>query len=387
MTTVCSCYNVLRWLNKKRREATRKLTVSFAMRDGHAKRTLPGKLHSVLLVTTSRGIGDSLYVMGLAKLLRERGVHMYIAALNEHCALYERSKLFEDVYELGVDDCPNLPFSAVVDLEYVNVNHWRLRRDFLKGSNGCRITTSPFCRTLSFYDDFVDYALVAHISERLALVAQKLLRDSSIERIMPHVVTDEASEAEAETFLRELPEEKPIVYLNTRAGDDDRWFGKIQTASLLSHIGNRYDVTTVLLPPDDDPCYFKYPGVVRLKSMSFSGFCSFLRRVQFVATPDTSVTHVAAAFDIPCLTVFPPNDRDYFKEYGAWEAWGALSSISTTLHPDASDLAVDRFGFANRLPKPALTIPSHEIINAFDKLADRSGVLPIKVSDETGPLS
>ena len=387
MTKACSCYNVLRWLNKKRREATRKLTVSLSMRDGHAKRTLPGKLHSVLLVTTSRGIGDSLYVMGLAKLLRERGITVYVAALHEHGPLYERSKLFEDVYELGVDDCPNLPFSAVVDLEYVNVNHWRLRRDFLKGSNGCRITTSPFCRTLSFYDDFVDYALVAHIAERLALVAQKLLRDPSIERIMPHVVTDEASEAEAETFLRELPEEKPIVYLNTRAGDDDRWFGKIQTAALLSHVVNRYDATVVLLPPDDDPCYFKYPGVVRLKSMSFSGFCSFLRRVRFVATPDTSVTHVAAAFDIPCLTVFPPNDRDYFKEYGAWEAWGALSTVSTTLHPDASDLAVDRFGFANRLPKPALTIPSHEIISAFDKLADRSGVLPITVSDETGPLS
>lgn len=383
----CSCYNALRWLNKKRREATRKLTVSFLMRDEHAKRTLPGKLHSVLLVTTSRGIGDSLYVMGLAKLLRERGAGVYVAALHEHGPLYERSKLFEDVYELGVDNCPNLPFSAVVDLEYVNVNHWRLRRDFLKGSNGCRITTSPFCRKLSFYDDFVDYAKVAHISERLALVAQKLLRDTSIERILPHVVTDEASEEEAEAFCNELPEGKPIVYLNTRAGDDDRWFGKVQVTALLEHITTRHDVMTVLLPPDDDPCYFKYPGVVRLKAMSFSGFCSFLRRTQFVATPDTSVTHVAAAFDIPCLTVFPPNDRDYFKEYGAWEAWGALSSVSTTLHPDAPDLAVDWFGFANRLPKPALMIPSHVLVQAFDELADRSGVLPMKVSEEMGILS
>lgn len=332
MTKACSCYNALRWLNKKRREATRKLTVSLSMRDGHAKRTLPGKLHSVLLVTTSRGIGDSLYVMGLAKLLRERGVHMYIAALNEHCALYERSKLFEDVYELGVDDCPNLPFSAVVDLEYVNVNHWRLRRDFLKGSNGCRFTTSPFCRTLSFYDDFVDYALVAHISERLALVAQKLLRDSSIERILPHVVTDEASEEEAEAFLNELPEGKPIVYLNTRAGDDDRWFGKIQTAALLSHVVNRYDATVVLLAPDDDPCYFKYSGVVRLKSMSFSGFCSFLRRVRFVATPDTSVTHVAAAFDIP-LSDGVPSERSGLLQ--GIRGLGSLGCALVDLHDAA----------------------------------------------------
>lgn len=384
MTKACSCYNALRWLNKKRREATRKITVSLSMRDGHAKRTLPGKLHSVLLVTTSRGIGDSLYVMGLAKLLRERGVHMYIAALNEHCALYERSKLFEDVYALGADDCPNLPFSAVVDLEYVNVNHWRLRRDFLKGSNGCRITTSPICRTLPFYDDYVDYAPVAHVSERMALVAQKLLKESSIERIWPHVVTDDASEREAEKFLNTLDRGKPLLYVNTRAGDDDRWFGKIQTTALLAHITNRYDATVVLLSPDDDPCYFKYPGVVRLKSMSFPGFCSFLRHCDFVVTPDTSVTHVAAAFDIPCLTVFPPNDRDYFKQYGAWEAWGALSSVSTTLHPDAPDLAVDRFGFANRLPKPALTIPSHVLVGAFDELADRSGVLPKKIPDETG---
>lgn len=354
------------------------------MRDGHAKRTLPGKQHSVLLVTTSRGIGDSLYVMGLAKLLRERGITVYVAALHEHGPLYERSKLFEDVYELGVDDCPNLPFSAVVDLEYVNVNHWRLRRDFLKGSNGCRITTSPICRKIPFYDAYVDYSQTAHISERLALVAQTLLRDSSIRRILPHVVTDDASEREAQAFLDELPEGKPILYFNTRAGDDDRWFGKTQTMSMLAHVTARYDVTTVLLAPDDDPRYFLFPGVVRLKSMSFPGFCSFLRRVGFVVTPDTSVTHVAAAFDIPCMTVFPPNDRDYFKEYGAWEAWGALSSVSTTIHPDAPDLAVDRFGFANRLPKPAVSIPSHMLIGALDGLAERSDALPSKKPDETG---
>ena len=384
MTKACSCYNALRWLNKKRREATRGLVVSYSMRDGHAKRSLPAKLHSVLLVSPSRGIGDSLYAMGLAKVLRERGVLVYAAVLPEHGALYERSNLFESVMKLGADACPNLPFSAVVDLEYVNVNHWRLRRDFLKGSNGCRITTSPICRKLPFYDDYVDYSKTAHISERLALVAQTLLRDSSIRRILPHAVTDDASEREAQAFLDALPEGKPILYFNTRAGDDDRWLGGIQTASMLAHITARYDVTTVLLAPDDDPRYFRFPGVVRLESMSFPGFCSFLRRVRFVVTPDTSVTHVAAAFDIPCMTVFPPNDRDYFKEYGAWEAWGALSSVSTTLHPDAPDLAVDRFGFANRLPKPAVSIPSHMLIGALDGLAERSGVIPSKKPDETG---
>lgn len=384
MTKACSCYNALRWLNKKRREATRGLVVSYSMRDGHDKRALPAKLHSVLLVSTSRGIGDSLYVMGLAKVLRERDVLVYAAVLPEHGALYERSNLFESVMRLGADACPNLPFSAVVDLEYVNVNHWRLRRDFLKGSNGCRITTSPICRKLPFYDEYVDYSRTAHISERLALVAQTLLRDFSIRRILPHVVTDDASELEALAFLEKLPEGKPILYFNTRAGDDDRWLGGIQTASMLGHITARYDVTTVLFAPDDDPRYFRFPGVVRLESMSFPGFCSFLRRVRFVVTPDTSVTHVAAAFDIPCMTVFPPNDRDYFKEYGAWEAWGALSSVSTTLHPDAPDLAVDRFGFANSLPRPVVSIPTHVLIGALDGLAERSGVLPSKSTDETG---
>ena len=206
MTKACSCYNALRWLNKKRREATRGLVVSYSMRDGHDKRALPAKLHSVLLVSTSRGIGDSLYVMGLAKVLRERDVLVYAAVLPEHGALYERSNLFESVMRLGADVCPNLPFSAVVDLEYVNVNHWRLRRDFLKGSNGCRITTSPICRKLPFYDEYVDYSRTAHISERLALVAQTLLRDFSIRRILPHVVTDDASELEALAFLEKLPE-------------------------------------------------------------------------------------------------------------------------------------------------------------------------------------
>lgn len=371
MTCTNNGYNLLRWLNKKRREALRKMKLVIGMRDGHPKTVLPKKVERVLLVSTSHGIGDALYVMGLAKVLHDRGVRLEVAALSQHTPLYERSHLFDRVYTVGRDKHSGAEYSAIVDLEFVNINHWRERRDFLKDSKGCRITTAPLCRDLPFYDDYLDYSKAAHVSERMRFVANKLLHESKTERVLPYLVTDEVSEVEANRFLEGLGTEKPIVYFNTRAGDEDRWFNKVQTMALLERLTAGKNWKVVLLPPDDDPCYFTLPDVVRWGGIDFSGFCSFLRHCHFVVTPDTSVTHVAGAWDVPCFTVFPPNDRDFFKEYGAWESWGAFSTLSTTFHPDAPDFRIDRFGFSNHRTQDASTIPVSVLTDALDAFLGR----------------
>lgn len=353
--------NLFRWLNKKRRDVLREIQLSLCMkrkRDGCT--TNPKLVDSVLFISPALGIGDSLYIIGMASLLKRRGVVSSIACLKQHCRRYRNSGFFRDVYDIEKNPPSDIKVSVVVDLEYRDAKNWRIRFNFMKDIQSYIFTTAPLCRNLSFYDDYIDYSRFGHYSRRLGEVCRKILKSEEEFTVFPLLVLDESSEKEAEREINELiPSEEDLkfVYLNSRAGDFDRWFSKEQTIAILEKILSQDGIHVFLQAPENESEYLISNRVSFLPKMSFEAFGAFLKKCCWVVTPDTSVTHVAACFDIPCLTFFPPNDRDFFKNYGAWEAWGTLSTISNTVHPDSDILMVDKYGFANVKPMSMKDIP------------------------------
>lgn len=360
-------------LNRKRKALQRLIPVRAAMPLFRHRAKKPAEIRHVLFVHTSGGTGDALYLLGLVRRLAANGIFSSIGTLRKHVPLFLRSGLFREVFALE-DDCPIVSdFDAAVDLEYVNHNHWELRIPVLKRLQGWRITTGPEMKNMPLYDEYVDYSVCPHVSERFALVCARLINAPTVPPITPYVPIDREAESEVEPFLRSLSGFGRIVYLNTQAGDEDRWFSKEQTIAMLKLLVHLPDTVVVVLPPTAEEItdYLVDTRVVALPKLCFPAFGAFVRSCAWTITPDTSVTHIAACFDKPCLTFFPPNDRDYFIEYGAWEAWGARSSICETVHPDAEDLAVDRYGIPNHPTLCASDIPINVLTGEIRRFARR----------------
>lgn len=365
----------LSWLNRKRKGAQRKLPIRLAMPLFRRHPQRPTVIKRVLFVHTSGGTGDALYVLGLVRRLASHGVVSSIGTLEKHLSIFSRSGQFREVFPLDGAPCNLSDFDMVIDLEYVNHNHWKLRIPVLKQMHCWRITTGPEMSRLPLYDEYIDYSKRRHISDRFALVCERILNESISPRVMPFVPTDKKAEEEAEAFLCSLAGYRRIVYLNTQAGDADRCFSKEQTIAMLKMLVKLPETVVVILPPtvEDSKDFLISPNVTLLPRFSFLAFGVFVRHCVWTITPDTSVTHVAACFDKPCLTFFPPNDRDYFIQYGAWETWGALSTISETVHPDAEDLTIDRYGTSNHRTLCASDISTSVLESEIRKFAKRLG--------------
>lgn len=354
-------YNFFRWLDKKRRESWKKRKIQRSISCNRGSVQYCGPAHNVLLLSTSKTSGDSLYLMGMGKLLREKGMEVSIACWDALVERYEKSNIFDKVYSLDREQYPGAPFSVVVDLECINFNHWDIRKDYLEHTEGYRITTSHLLKDCSFYDEFIDYSLIKHNSERLGKVCQKILNDDSVNKVYPFAKTNEYSDNVAESFVSAIANGRRIVYVNTRAGHDDRSFSVCQTRAILEVLKKRKEIVVVLLPPKAKAS-FSDDAVVLLPDFDFETFCAFIKRCNFVITPDTSVSHVADSFKVPCLTFFGANDRDYYKKYAAWEAWCPIYEKSKTIHPDCENIRIDRWGFSNCRAEPISAISQDLIV-------------------------
>ncbi len=90
---------------------------------------------------------------------------------------------------------------------------------------------------------------------------------------------------------------------------------------------------------------------------SFLGFCAVLKRCDFIVSVDTSVVHIASAYNIPVIAVFAPNDRDYYTQYAGGDVWGPLGDLSICEKFDDPDLAVHSYGLVNHKARDMDTIP------------------------------
>lgn len=367
----CNFRGFFRWLNKERRDWMRKLQLTLLMRDSREKHCFPKTIKQILFVSTSLGIGDALYILGLVRRLNEKGIHSSIACLDKHIEFYEKSGFLQNVYSVS-DSLPegHSEYSVIVDLEYRDAKNWKLRKKVIFGAQGYRFTTSPLCRALPFYDEYIDYSNEKHISQRLALIYQRITGDVQVKQIMPYSPVDADSLEKISAWINEVAKDKRLVYLNAQAGDKDRWFTEEQTLMLLRRLSCLDNIFVVVQPPEASDRYILGQNICLLPKMSFEALCALIGKCSFVVTPDTSVTHVAASFDVPCYTVFPPNDRDFFKEFGAWETWGALSTLSLTLHPDEDGLLIDRFGFSNYSTKSMSSLSCSEIEEGLQKFLE-----------------
>ncbi len=341
--------NFFRMLNRKRILAHRFRKIkSFDLgKPRNAPR--PSKVRKAALLVTAPMFGDSLFVAGLIKKLTESGIELAVYTktasfgLFSHLPFVRSDRLFGIETARGFEDALAFAPDVLADLEYASNRDFELRAALVRRLSCHCLCTAPYLRGLNLYDGYIDLAKCAHESIRMAEIFNAVVPGGKEVRIGPccHLANDSIAYAHAFASSLGLRGRK-LVYFNAVARKGSTTLSEEQASAII-----RY------LKTQDKDCFFvcnaeaveESENVRVLPKFGFNGFCAFLSLCDGIITPDTSVVHVASAFDIPILVIYPGNSLDPCKRYLVSQVWAPMSKIHVEFAPDSAGFHVDRFGY------------------------------------------
>lgn len=180
-----------------------------------------------------------------------------------------------------------------------------------------------------------------HIIDRLGMLLTVFGIDAKSETFRIRYVISGESKKFARTFFDTMGwEGKQVVGINISPTDGVRFWGIQNFQNLIGKLSSEYPQTPLLLlfAPHDKPQaeeIAKPFGNITLspETHSFDQFAAIVEKLSLIVTPDTSVVHLAAAFQIPSVVLYVQSN----KELRIWEPYG---SDSATLVADVDDLKV-----------------------------------------------
>lgn len=229
--------NFLRRKNRERRTSSRLNRLKPHDAATKNSRVIPQTIRRVLLIATSEGWGDSLYVAGLARRLKLNGVQDVAVVAPESLLEHYENPVFTAVWALERETSSGLAFApdVVLDLTYIGISGGKERLQLITRLACPAITVSELCHHLNAYSTFVAYREKAHISERMALVLGTLTHHEE-SPVMPEGFASDTDKARARQTIEELfSTGRParLAYLNTLARDADRCFSPDQADMMV----------------------------------------------------------------------------------------------------------------------------------------------------------
>lgn len=370
LRNIATCIsNVFRYLNKTRRNNSRFKRLK--KEDIKVKNLLPipDRCKHVLIISTSEGFGDSLYIAGFAYRLKDFGVEIVAIAAPNHLLNHFTNPIFDNVYSLEKDThkITEFPPDLVIDLTFANINYHTERLNILKSMKCPSVTVSELSKKLNIYSHFIDFKQRAHISERLTLILDLICHRKDEFPVMPRGYASINDLAYAQKTISSLfPDNSGsrIAYLNTLARHADRCLTQTQAEALIQTLfKNGYDKVIIHSRFNSAPSNSK---IQHLPELTFQQLTALISKMNLVVTPDTSVTHLAACYNIPTMVIFPPNDRDLWPQYAAKDVWGALSTRHVNYSRDDPDMRIDIWGYPTSRPRSCAVYSAYELQNCLD---------------------
>lgn len=348
-------WNLLKFTNKKRLYIQRRVKVFMLDDVNRKKKERPKKIKRVLIVCVSDGWGNSLFLLGLCKRLYDNDLLVSVVVRDEFKDRFNGTKYIENIFSLNKElkNIVNFAPDLCLDIEYIALRYWKERVSVFKLLDCHIASTSLLAKESTFVDKYLNLRTSRHISERFAVIASYVLNKEQLP-IYPEVrIANKNYCAIKEWILKKNIKVNKVVYLNCMARDRDRCLNTKQANAIIQEL-SQFGYTTVINIECDETekCTLKEnnKSILFLKKISFEDLCALIDMVDFVITPDTSVTHIASAVDKDSFVIFPPNDRDYWPEYRAADVWDGLSRNSKTYYQDDKNLKIDIFGYSNVRP-------------------------------------
>ena len=260
-----------------------------------------GDISEVLLVNFLAGLGDGLYVNGLLHYLTSCGVKVQIATLPKLKVIHQTVLSEENIHNVLDSETRSQLAShnwdVVLDLSGSVWSKWDARVDLLMKLKSPVIGIDKLIRNNHLAcSEYIDVTNCAHIGSRWAKLANRIT-GQDITLIPPYV------------GLHPQKREERYIYVNTAGSCHHRTLSSEQIG-WISEVLNKERILGLFYAPQN--IQIKESAFVkRISPFSFAEACRLVGGAIGVITPDTSIAHVASAYERPQLTFFPGNTWDF----------------------------------------------------------------------------
>jgi heptosyltransferase III len=197
-----------------------------------------------------------------------------------------------------------------------------------------------------------------HITERLGRIPEAIGLSFAPEEMVPSM---ELGRQEADEVHRRLEAvgggDLRLVSVNLSAGDPSRYWQTGKWCQLLAQIAAAGPPTLFILltAPGEEDLASKVTG--ELPSLRFScperlgfhHFAAFIAQSSLLLSPDTSAIHIAAAYHVPVIGLYPAVEWNY-------RSWRPVGTASVVVRPAEGDVG---------------NIGVHEVMEAYLSLESR----------------
>ncbi|MDX5629727.1 MULTISPECIES: glycosyltransferase family 9 protein [unclassified Brenneria] len=266
----------------------------------------PEKVHDILFILTGIGIGDVIFLSDVFRELHNHGYNVRILINNRVFFLFEGIEGVDEIIVIeGKSDfnkLKSIKTDLIIDL-YSRLEY--LTYSYIKTIS---LISHKFC--IGFNSAYKKpYDIVFSVNEKHAHIThayQKMLELLGIQKssLQYHLNIPASFIEETEKYLKKFPEKK-IIALNPFASCTRRSLTIKQTNELLKLCENIDNAHIIIIGEQEK--------IIKIKKSLNSNICSFssfwnaasiVKLSDLVVSVDTSIVHIASAFNKPLVSIY-----------------------------------------------------------------------------------
>ena len=303
----------------------------------------PEKISRVLIIDPLHCYGDSLYVCGLLRALKDDGLTVGIVT-NEHLKeLYLSAVNNDQIYAFEDDSaivkCLREGWDIAVDLCYMWNQQWGIRENLVTRLECYKAVCDPLFLDMpaGIYSHVLDLREERHFGDRLGRIREFISGKSG--RIYPFF----SAKGNFDIF----GENGKIIYINTVGRVKSRCLTQRQVDRICQWANEQKGVVSYVYIDGNERISVKESEIVKIaRTKSFLDACNLISRASAVISPDTSIVHVASALNIPILAFYCENDKEVYGRSMS-EIWAPLSTKSLAVLPQCQKWETGRVSVSN----------------------------------------
>lgn len=301
---------------------------------------LPQKIiSSILFLDTLDCFGDALFINGIIHQLNIIHPNIQITI--------STSKKLSTIYATSI--CKIIDLSAplpkadvIIDLCYSDNALFDFRIKKLQSSHSFIITCSRLLANAKIFSAHFDFLKTKHFGERAQQITSSIHKIcvNQIDNILPNTAIN-AKESNRILFpflprTTNKPIKNNLIYINTEGRTADRNLSPEQLDYIAKHLSKHFPEISAIVYSNNQKSIElikQYSHLTLAHTQNFLDACHLVENSILTITPDTSIVHVASAYNIPVIALYCGNDLEYFREHPTSEIWAPLSQQKTLITP------------------------------------------------------
>lgn len=275
-------------------------------------------IKKILLLRDDDKIGDMVVSTSLLRELSKKGYTVDVLATPNNVAIIENNPHINNIYlTSAVDTLQKLGaerYDLIIDMgDKISPTSLRYLRE-VNGRNVIGFNKESY----NIYNKSISYkGYNSHITERYSL----LMKTLELQSFSTHyeLFYPEEFKAEVTEFLNGLGFQR-VILINPFAADSRREMSFEQLIPLLTSLRTLYPQTAIVLLDHLNKIDFSLPaGVFINPFQNILAAIALIANVDLIISPDTSIVHIAAAYDKPLVSLY---GNDIHGKYINSDVWG-----------------------------------------------------------------